>query len=204
MPCVPRQRRLSLLLLLACLAIAPARATVLQELGFEALVQQSQLIFLGTVLRSATESDDGLVHTRLWFSVEALISGDAPQPDFSLRFVGGDDGTHYVDVAGQYIPAVGQRGVWFVRDVLDHQVNPLTGWQQGAFPVEVLPDGTQVLDLSDHPDLILRNLRADPVGSKMLDAGYGEDRIAAQVPDYARFPLQDFVDAISAIAEAGP
>lgn len=204
MPSVLPQRRLRLLLLATLLAVAPLHATVLQELEFEDLVQQSQLVFLGTVLRSETETGDGLVHTRVWFSVEEVIAGDAPGDEFSLRFVGGDDGNRHVDVAGQYIPAAGLRGIWFVRDPLDHQVNPLTGWQQGAFPVQVQADGTQLLDLSGHPDLIMRNMRADPVGSKMLGAGYSEEQIAARLPDYARFPLQDFVDAIRAAAGVAP
>lgn len=205
MPSVLPHRCLARLLLLATLlATAPLHATVLQELSFEELVAESQLIFLGTVLRSETGIENGLVHTRVWFSVDEVIRGEQPEEEFSLRFVGGDSGDLHVEVAGQTIPAPGEHAVWFVRDTYDAMVNPLTGWHQGAFPVETLDDGTQVLDLSGRPDLILLNMRADPLGRKMLNAGFGEDRIAAKLSEYQRFPLQDFMDAVRSAAENQP
>ena len=76
------QCRLALLLLLAALLWTPAQATVLQDLSFDELVAQSQLIFRGEALRSATETDssgaDRLVYTRVWFRVDAVLVGDAP------------------------------------------------------------------------------------------------------------------------------
>lgn len=205
MPSVLPHRCLAHLLLLATLlGVAPLQATVLQELSFEELVAESQLIFLGTVLRSATETENGLVHTRVWFSVDEVIRGEEPEKEFSLRFVGGESDDTHIEVAGQRIPAPGEHAVWFVRDAYDAMVNPLTGWHQGAFPVETLNDGTQMLDLSARPDLILVNMRADPLGRKMLNAGYSEDEIAAKLPEYQRFPLQDFVDAIRSVAGDQP
>jgi len=197
-------RTIALLLLAALFGSSSLHATVLQDLGFEQLVNESQLVFQGTVVRSETETAEGLIHTRVWFSIGAVIRGEAPQGEFSLRFVGGESAGTHVEVAGQKIPVPGEHAVWFVRDVYDAMVNPLTGWYQGVFPVETLPDGTQVLDLSGRPDLILQNLRADPVGSKMLNAGYSEDSIAAQLEEYQRFPLQDFVDAIQSVSEGTP
>lgn len=193
-----------LLLLAGLLCGSPAQATVLQELSFEELVSESQLVFLGTVLRSETEIENGLVHTRVWFSVDDLIRGEAPEDNFSLRFVGGKSGDMQVEVAGQNIPVPGEHAVWFVRDVYDAMVNPLTGWHQGSFPVETQDDGTRVLDLSARPDLILVNMRADPLGHKMLNAGFSEEQIAAKLAEYQRFPLQDFVDAIRNVAEDSP
>jgi hypothetical protein len=202
------QRRLALLLLLAALLWTPAQATVLQDLSFDELVAQSQLIFRGEALRSATETDssgaDRLVYTRVWFRVDAVLVGDAPAAEFSLRFVGGSANGVEVEVAGQYVPAVGDHAVWFVRDANDTLVNPLTGWYQGAFLINTAADGTLMLDLSQRPDLILTNTRADPLARKMLNTGYSEDRIAARVPGYQRFPLQDFEDAIRSMAGAPP
>lgn len=190
------QRLLLTAFLLAVLGGTRVQATVLQELSFEELITQSQLIFRGEVLRSATEATDGLVYTRLWFRVDEVVRGEAPAPEFSLRFVGGSSGDTQLEVAGQYLPAVGDHAVWFVRDAYEAMVNPLTGWHQGAFPIETAADGRQLLDLSGRPDLILLNTRADPLARKMLGAGFSEERIEARVPEYQRFPLQDFLDAI--------
>jgi hypothetical protein len=158
-------------------------------------------VFSGEVLRSETELQDGLVHTRVWFRVDEVLLGEAPAAEFSLSFVGGSSGGTHVEVAGQYIPAVGLQAVWFVRDAYAPMVNPLTGWHQGVFPVQTAADGERVLDLSGRPDLILLNTRADPLARKMLGAGFPEQRIAARIPGYQRFPLQDFVDAIRSMAE---
>jgi hypothetical protein len=186
-------------LLLYALGAAQVHATVLQELTFEELVTQSQLVFRGVVLRTETEAADGLVYTRVWFRVDEVLRGEAPADEFPLRFVGGTDASSQVEVAGQYLPAVGAHAVWFVRDAYESMVNPLTGWHQGAFPIETAADGRQLLDLSGRPDLILFNTRADPLARKMLGAGFSEERIEARVPEYQRFPLQDFLDAIRSI-----
>lgn len=178
------------------LGTAPLQATVLQELDFEELVADSRLIFVGEALRHETEAADGLVYTRVWFRVDELVSGEAPGPEFSLRFVGGSNGTEQVEVAGQYIPAPGTRAVWFVSDPYADMVNPLAGWHQGAFPIHTTAAGEQLLDLQQRPDLILFNSRADPLVRKMLATGFTEEHIAARSADYQRFPLQDFLDAI--------
>jgi hypothetical protein len=194
------------LIMAAVLAVLPlaARATVLQELGFEQLVADSRLIFVGEALRHDTEAADGLVYTRVWFRVDELVSGEAPAAEFSLRFVGGSSGGATVDVAGQYIPAVGERALWFVHEPYDAMVNPLTGWHQGAFLIQTTDTGLEVLDLQQRPDLVLLNTRADPLARKMLDTGFAEARIAQRVPGYERFPLQDFIDAIRALGEDAP
>ena len=198
--------RCAALLVLALLLALPATATatVLQELDLETLVAESRLIFLGEVQHHEVEAADGLVYTHVTFRVDEVISGDAPDQPFSLRFVGGSAPDMRIEVGGQYIPAPGTRALWFVSDPYAHLVNPLTGWHQGVFPVVRAADGEQLLDLSSRPDLLLSNTRADPLARKMLQAGFGEARIAARVPDYQRFPLRDFVDAIRSLQGAQP
>lgn len=193
-------RRLQhLMLVLAVLLPLPATATVLQALDLDALVTESRLIFIGEVLQHQVEAADGLVYTHVRFRVDELISGEAPDQEFSLRFVGGSSAGTQVEVSGQYIPAPGTRALWFVSDPYAHLVNPLTGWHQGVFPVVTAADGEQLLDLTTRPDLVLNNTRADPLARKMLQTGFSEDRIAARVADYQRFPLRDFVDAIRSL-----
>lgn len=195
-------RVLALALLLA--PAAPLPATVLQELGFEELVEASQLIFIGSVLQHEVEAADGLVYTHVQFRLEELVSGTDPGPEFSLRFVGGTAAGSAVEVSGQYLPPVGLRALWFVRAPLVAQVNPLTGWQQGVFPLQAGPDGELLLDLSSRPELLLRGAGGDPLVQKMLQAGFDERRIAARVSNYQRFPLSDFLDAVRSHAGVQP
>jgi len=195
-------QRFSILTRLLLLVLTPlcAQATVILEHSFEELVEKSQLIFQGRVLRTELVEVDGLVHTLVWFDIEETIKGEARAQELSLRFLGGTTVNASVDVAGQYLPKVGDHAVYFVSDPDDYQVNPLTGWHQGAFLIETLQDGELALDLSERPDLILFNTRGDPLVRKMLDLDFSEAQINAKFPEYARFPLADFKAAIRSLA----
>lgn len=189
-----------LFVLLLLLSSVRGQATVLVEHSFDALVEKSLLIFQGRVLRSEVVETEDLIHTLVWFSVEEVIKGEAQTSELSLRFVGGATDTNSVDIAGQYLPKVGDHAVYFVSDPYGDLVNPLTGWHQGAFLIDTDATGVQVLDLSERPDLILFNTRADPLVRKMLDMNFSEAEIAARFPEYLHFPLDDFKAAIRSLA----
>src|SRR5690606_6090618 len=136
------------LILLLCAPLL--HATVVMELAFEELVAESAFIFTGEVLDVAVSSHNDLVYSTVTFAVEQQIKGRHSAPTLDLRFVGGIDDTRQLDVAGQFIPAVGDRGLYFVNAPDRHQVNPLTGWSQGYFPLLEKTNGTW-LDLRNHP-----------------------------------------------------
>ena len=191
--------RLATVALAALLMLAaPLRATVLVQLTLEELVATSELIFSGVVTNSTTSSIGDLVYTTVRFDIDDVIAGEAESETIELRFLGGVSGEHRTEVSSQYIPAVGDRGLYFVDDATRDLVNPLTGWSQGHFPL-IDVNGATWLDLKNHPDYGLLEPDADPLAGKMRSLNVSREEIAARFPERFRFPLADFVAAIADI-----
>jgi len=178
-----------------------AQATTILELSFEELVAQSQLIFQGNVISTDVSEIDGLLYTNVHFASSELLKGEVENNEITLRFLGGNEGNAAVSVAGQYIPAVGDHGIYFVSTSNSNQINPLTGWHQGAFLIETAANGAASLNLAQRPDLVLLNTRADPLVRKMLDMKFTSEQIREKFPEALNFPLNDFKDAILALVE---
>jgi hypothetical protein len=183
-------------LLWQCLSAPLASATTLQDFSFDDLVAQSAFIFVGKVQSSREELQGELIYTLVSFSVEQTLKGAAPQPTIELRFIGGSANGFNIKVAGQFVPAVGARGVFFVADLNAKQVNPLSGWQQGFFPLMQDGNGADYLDMRQRPDLKIPGLTVDPLVSKMLAMGFSSEAIDAKVPRAFLFSLDDFRTAI--------
>ncbi len=183
-------------LLWLLLATTNAGATVLQELSFDDLVAQSVFIFAGKVQSAREEQQGELVYTLVTFNVEQTFKGSAPTATIELRFIGGAANGHNVKVAGQFIPAAGARGVFFVESLDTKQINPLSGWQQGFFPLMQDASGADYLDMRQRPDLKIPGLEVDPLVGKMLAMGFSLEAIDAKVPRASLFSLDDFRAAI--------
>ena len=185
-------------MLLLCLSLAAplASATTLQDFSFDDLVAQSAFIFVGTVQSSREELQGELVYTLVSFSVEQTLKGTAPQSTVELRFIGGSANGFNVKVEGQFVPATGARGVFFVADLNAKQVNPFTGWQQGFFPLMQDGAGADYLDMRQRPDLKIPGLTVDPLVTKMLAMGFSSAAIDAKVPRAFLFSFDDFRTAI--------
>lgn len=192
----------SLLLMLLLLLPLGARATVLEQLDFDALVAQSPLIFTGTVTGWRIDTSDGMDHTYVTFRIEDLIKGSAPST-LELRFLGADLQGVPLHVEGQFIPVPGTRGVFFVATVDNNQVNPLTGWHQGFFPLMQDGNGDDFLDMRQRPDFVVPGLEVDPLVSKMLGLGFSSEAIDDKVARAFLFPADDFRLAITDQSERG-
>lgn len=180
------------------LAAGVARATVLVTLTLDELVAASEVIFTGTVTEAFTNVEGDLVYTTLRFDVDSVVVGELDDRPLELRFLGGTSGELKTEILGQYMPAIGARGLFFVDDSMRDLVNPLTGWSQGHFPL-IDVDGTTWLDLKNHPDYGLLEPDADPLADKMRSLGFTREQIAERFPERFRFPLGDFVTAIVTI-----
>jgi hypothetical protein len=201
------KRWLKLLLLPLGLA-GPAQATVLADYSFDDLISNSALIVQAEVLDSYSEAPDaahsGDIHTVVTLHVEHVLKGALDHDEVELAFLGGTVNGEVLEVSGQFIPGVGEHAVFFISDPAARQINPLTGWFQGYFPI--LEDGgAAYLDLSGRPDLILANFATDPLLKKLLNLGASEAELEERFPGYARFTLEDFLLAIeAAVAAEGP
>jgi len=183
-------------MLLLCVPVIGVRATVLQQLGFEELVAGSELIITATVTAWRGEVEDGLQYTWASFAAEDTVKGALPASGLELRFMGADLQGAPMHIEGQFIPVPGTRGVFFVADTGNNQVNPLTGWFQGFFPLMQDGSGEDYLDLRPRPDLEVPGLEIDPLVSKMQGLGFSEEAIDAKLPRAYLFSWQDFRDAI--------
>ncbi|MDY6982055.1 MAG: hypothetical protein SV422_03115 [Pseudomonadota bacterium] len=166
-------------------------------LSLDELIENSPIIFTGTVedIRIVEEGD--VAYSLVSFAVSQVVKGDPALRELELRFVGGDGATIHTEVSGQFIPIKGANGLWFVDDASRALVNPLTGWSQGYFPIVEKADGTRWLDLQDHPDYGIL-APAPPLAGKMRAFNVPSDQIAAQFPHEFEYPVDDFVAAIMA------
>jgi hypothetical protein len=184
------------MLLLACVPLIGVRATVLQQLGFEELVAGSELIITATVTGWRVEVAEGLQYTWVSFAAEDTLKGELPETGLELRFMGADLQGAPLHIEGQFIPVPGTRGVFFVADTANNQVNPLTGWFQGYFPLMQDGSGDDYLDLRPRPDLEVPGLEIDPLVGKMQGLGFSNEAIDAKLSRAYLFSWQDFRDAI--------
>jgi hypothetical protein len=189
------------MLLVSLLWALTAHATVIVRLGFEELVAQSALIFRGEAIEAVVTTQGDLVYTTVTFTITDILKGDAADDTVSLRFLGGSFDELVVSVEGQFIPAVGDRGVYFVATTQQQQVNPLSGWQQGYFPLSRNARGEDFIDMRQRPDFVIPGLEEDPLVEKMQTLGFTAEEIEAKFPQALRFSWNDFRDAI--LAEAG-
>ncbi len=123
------------------------------------------------------------------------------QDQLALRFMGGSNANLILEVKGQYVPAAGEHGLYFVTDPDRHQVNPLTGWGQGYFPVFTGDDGREYLDLRNHPHYAFLAEGGNPLLKKMQGMHFSQDVIDAKFPKTEQFPLEDFVVAVQSLLE---
>lgn len=188
--------RLAVWLLLLSVLALPARATVLLELGFGQLVAQSEFIFVGTVTASRTEAQGEQLYTITSLTVDDAVKGAAPSATIELRFLGNDVDGDGMQVEGQFIPPVGAHGVFFVANLTDRLVNPLTGWQQGYFPLTSDENGVAFLDMRQRPDLAIPGLEVEPLVEKMRGIGFSAEAINEKFPRAFLFSLEDFRVAI--------
>jgi hypothetical protein len=203
--CSPIHRQILLrsgrlaILCFALLLVVPVRATVLLNLSIEELVAQSMLIVEGEVTGSEIVAEGDQIRTLLTLKIDGTIKGAVTGDSIVLGFLGGTAGNITLEVSGQFIPATGESGIFFINDHLSEQVNPLTGWYQGFFPVNVGSDGEALLNLNARPDLLLANAGDDPRVRKLLDLGMSEQQVIARYPEYQRFTVADFKAALAEI-----
>lgn len=130
---------------LAVLLSAPAFATTVVKLDLSEVVHQSDRAFLGTVV--SVESDwcasESRAYTTVRFRVERGLVGSLPNPEVSLRLLGGVAARPDGEVVRQVVHGmpefqVGERAIVFSVD--DARLYcPVVGWYQGCYRVRLDP-----------------------------------------------------------------
>ncbi|MGE0371249.1 MAG: hypothetical protein AB7Q01_05085 [Gammaproteobacteria bacterium] len=142
------------------LAAAGAQALTVVPRAFPELVQQAELIVVGTVdgARSAWSADGRTISTTVNLVDLELIKGEVPSVPYELILPGGIVGDTAQTYPGMPQLVAGGRYVLFVRGNRSELI-PLVGAYQGLYRVLADPDGQQRVLRADRRDsLVVRAL----------------------------------------------
>lgn len=125
-------KALSLALVLAWFGLA-AEASSVRVVTLDEMLDRSELLFEGRVIAQAVHQDrrSGRIYTYVTFEVLDVLKGPSSAPTVRLRYLGGSRHGLTLSVSDLHIPAVGERGIYFVERQRPGQVHPLYGWSQG-------------------------------------------------------------------------
>jgi len=165
--------RATVFLLLLGVAL-PARATILEQLDVDALVQRSTVIVVGVVGEQRTVTPNGRVLTESTIRVERILFGSAPE-SARVYNLGGQVGNVITDVPGTIRLQPGSRVLLMLRRARDGRLY-VAGMCQGAF----LLDGNQLLQRIDVP-LVSGGRILPPPGVRELSLDDVDAAIARRV-----------------------
>ncbi|MDO9318155.1 MAG: hypothetical protein Q7V56_08145 [Gammaproteobacteria bacterium] len=147
--------RLSVAMLLMLAVNSNAVASTLLQMNFGDVAEGAELIFEGRVLAVEPRQQPGeMIKTWVTFAVIDVVKGDFAEDEIELSFLGGRLGDRQLEVTDMAIPEVGETGFYFVEALLEAQVNPLLGWDQGRYLIETQPDGDTVVTTADHDPVL--------------------------------------------------
>ena len=95
------------------------------------------MIFEGRAVSKETRPSpiSGKPYTYFTFEIIDLIKGSYSNPTIEIGFMGGTLGDITLKVTNMRMPEIGERGIYFVENITEQQINPLFGWQQGHYLV---------------------------------------------------------------------
>lgn len=142
--------------LLLTFAVSPfLQASTVAQMDFAEVVSGAELIFQGRVLTAEVRQRPGeMIKTWVRFAVIEVVKGDYPGDEIELSFLGGSLGDRQLEVTDMIIPQVGETGFYFVETLLNQQVNPLLGWDQGHFLIVEETNGDSVVTTVHHEPLL--------------------------------------------------
>jgi hypothetical protein len=133
----------SIVLLTVAVFSAVAQATSVIEVTLEELLQNSAVVFEGQVSAvQVTVNGNRAIQTLVTFEISDVIKGDVQGKKITLGFMGGEIAGKKLSVSNMQIPALHERGIYFVESTARNQVQPLYGWSQGHLLLEEGADGT--------------------------------------------------------------
>lgn len=133
-----------LVLLFSLLFLGSAIAGTVAQVGVGHMISRSALVIHATVIDRWTTLDDSQqVLTHVLFDVHDVIKGEYAESTLEVTFLGGTFGAIQLSISDQFIPAVGEEGVYFLENPDLNMINPLYGWRQGHFPVRYDEFGQQ-------------------------------------------------------------
>jgi hypothetical protein len=130
-------------IVLLLISSSNSMASSVREVTLDEALQQSQLVFDGSVVTvEANEDSPKRIYTYVTFDILEIIKGKYQKSSITLRFLGGTFGNVTMAISDMQVPQIGERGIYFVESLERLQVHPFYGWSQGHFIVE--PDQTGI------------------------------------------------------------
>lgn len=133
-----------------------ASATTVSHIDFDQVIDTAELVFEGEVIsaNATWDSDGKSIFTEITFRVDDVIKGYHPKENLTLRFAGGVVNDTGMRVSSMVYPDIGERGIYFVENKNRVQINPLVGWGQGHFLIEV-DDANNERILTENRDAVI-------------------------------------------------
>lgn len=130
------------LFVLVVSGFVPARSSSVIEVGLGEMAAASELVFEGRVIDVQTRwTEDGrAIRSVVTFEVLDVLKGSAGAT-VKLGFLGGAIDHMRLSITDLNLPVAGEKGVYFVENTVEDQVNPLYGWSQGHFLLVRDPSG---------------------------------------------------------------
>jgi hypothetical protein len=135
--------KIGLVLFVFSLVLIPplSTATTIREVTFEELLQYAEFIFEGQVIavEFVMPPNGPLPITCVLFEISEVFKGSHSDDTVDLCFLGGISGEYTVRIANMQYPKLDEKGIYFVKSLARQYSNPLYGWKQGHFLVEIDP-----------------------------------------------------------------
>ena len=113
-------------------------ASLVQPESIKEMAQSSSLIFEGEVSAVASKYSGSDIVSYVTYNFHDVIKGDEAKRKVTLLYRGGILNGRVEFTSGVDIPSVGERGIYFVRNPAVKYMHPLTGWEQGRYPIELV------------------------------------------------------------------
>ncbi|MES3006522.1 MAG: hypothetical protein V4751_02005 [Pseudomonadota bacterium] len=153
-------------LLLMLVAHSSAFASTVLQVHFSEVVNGAELIFEGRVVAVEVRQQPGeMIKTWVRFAIVDVLKGDFAGDEIELSFLGGRLGDQQLEVSDMVVPQVGETGFYFVETLLETQVNPLFGWDQGQYLIETEIDGSTMVTTAHHEPVLALEVETPPAVS---------------------------------------
>ena len=133
---VPPLAALFVTLVLAAQASCVHATTIVQR-DIREVAEGATLVVEGTVtaVESAPVMQGRAIASTVTIAIEEVLKGSWSADRIDLQYLGGSHDGRSMSVGEMEIPAVGEHGIYFIRDPRRQFVHPLKGWEQGHFIV---------------------------------------------------------------------
>ena len=196
---VPPLAALFVTLMLAGQASCVHATTIVQR-DIREVAEGAELVVEGTVttVESAPVLQGRAIATAVTIAIDEVLKGSWSEDTIALQYLGGSHNGRSMDVGEMEIPAVGEHGIYFIRDPHQRFVHPLKGWEQGHFIVATDgPDGEETVRAGNGKAVVeLPGDAAPQAPGQALGKRVAAGLRTADSPDEGALPAAAFRDWI--------